>query len=113
MGGEWPWEAWVAVGGLVLTHFLRPLMSLFRESGENELKIHERGWLRASELEVEVRLLRQALQRSQGYRNAHATISEILVLAMPMGIDERLAAVKQARQIAERSLPDGGGGSEP
>ena len=106
-GSEWPWEAIVAVGTLVLTNLAtlaRGLFKIFSNAGDSSFRMHERGWARASELEEEIRLLRIALHKQQVRGSAYSTISEILVLAMPLPLDDRIRAVKQAREIAESSL---------
>jgi hypothetical protein len=67
-------------------------------------KAYERGWDRVAELEEEVRLLRIALHKATQRGNDGWTISEILSLAMPLPLDDRIRAVKQAREIAEAEL---------
>jgi hypothetical protein len=102
-----PWQAWIALGGLAVPFLiasLKFLRSTLLGSADRELKQHELGWKRAAELEEEIRLLRTALHRSQTRSAARATISEILLLAMPLPLEERIRAVKQARAIAEGTL---------
>lgn len=103
----WPWQAILAVVGLVLTNLATlgsGLFKLFTRAGDSSFRIHERGWARVSELETEVSLLRIALSRAQQRGGDYSTASEILVLAMPMPLEDRIRAVKQARIILERSL---------
>lgn len=105
--GEWPWEAVLAVAGLVLTNaatLARGLFKIYSSADASSFRMHERGWARASELEEEVRLLRIALSRQQRRGSAHSTISEILLIAMPLPLEDRIRAVKHARELAERSL---------
>lgn len=113
MGGGWPWEAIAAVAGLLLTHLVRPAWKLVRSSGEQELRIHEQGWQRARELEEEVTLLRIALHRNLRDRNAYATAIEVVIASMHLPLDERIRAIRQAREILEGTLPIGGGASSP
>lgn len=104
---KWPWQAIAsAIGGLaiIIGHLARLLYKLITSSSGNEIKIHERGWERASELEKEIILLRKALHRQSIRGNAYSTISEILLLAMPMALEDRVRAVQRARVIAEASL---------
>lgn len=106
--GEWPWEASVAIAGLAIPNLILACRWIFRSlrgSDGVSLRIHERGWERTTELETEVRLLRIALQRQSTRSSAYATVSQILLLAMPMPLEDRIRAVKQAREIAERALP--------
>jgi hypothetical protein len=113
-GGQWPWEAILAVAGLVLTNLAtvgRGLFSLFSKADDSSFRMHERGWARASELEEEIRLLRIALHKQQVRGSAYSTLSEILVLAMPLPLEDRIRAVKQAREIAEGYLPISRNGS--
>jgi hypothetical protein len=73
---------------------------------DRSFEAHERGWTRAAELEEEVRLLRIALHKATQRGNTGWTISELLSLAMPLPMEDRLRAVRQAREIAERSIED-------
>jgi hypothetical protein len=77
-------------------------------SRDRSFQAHERGWQRVAELDEEVRLLRIALHKATARGNAGWTVSEILSLAMPLPLEDRIRAVRQARQIAERSV-----GSQP
>lgn len=105
--GTWSGETWALVVGAGVPG-LAALGAGFRWiiSGRNAMA-YERGWDRVAELEEEVRLLRTALHREAQRGNDGWTISEILSLAMPLPLEDRIRAVKQARIIAERSL--GGG----
>ena len=67
-------------------------------------KAYERGWDRVTELDEEVKLLRIALHKATQRGNTGWTVSEILSLAMPLELEDRLRAVRHAREIAERSL---------
>lgn len=89
----------VAVGKLVL--------QARKDNSDGHWRLHERGWLRTSELEEEVRRLRIALHKASARSSVRLTISEILVLAMPLPLEARIEAVRQAREIAERSLERG------
>lgn len=110
MWGTWPWEAVVAVAGLAIPNLIALCRWTFRnlrDSDAQESRIHERGWERAATLEAEIIKLRVALHRAHLRSSVLLTISEMLMLAMRLSLDERIAAVKQARKIAEESLPDG------
>ena len=101
--GEWSGEAW----GAVLTGGAAVLVALgagcrYLLGRDRTFQAHERGWQRAGELEEEVRLLRIALHKATQRGNTGWTLSEILALAMPLPLEDRLRAVKQAREIAER-----------
>lgn len=80
---------------------------LFGKASDKTFREHERGWQRAAELEEEVRLLRTALHKAAQHGNDGWTISEILSLAMPLSLEDRIRAAKQGREIAERSLEEG------
>lgn len=103
--GQWT-ENWVALLGAGIPG-LAALGAGFRwiTRGRNE-KAYERGWDRVVELEEEVRLLRIALHKEAQRGNDGWTISEILSLAMPLPLEDRIRAVRQARIIAERSIGD-------
>lgn len=102
-----PWETLLALIGSVATNVAllgRGVFKWYTRTDDSSFRMHERGWARASELEEEVRLLRIALSRQQRRGSAHSTISEILLIAMPLPLDDRIRAVKHARELAERSL---------
>jgi hypothetical protein len=67
-------------------------------------KAYERGWDRVAELEEEVQLLRIALHKATQRGNDGWTALEISLLAMPLPVEDRIRAVKQARRIIERTL---------
>jgi hypothetical protein len=104
---KWSADTWAAVGTAMvvilggLGAYLRSLL------GVGEHKAYERGWDRVAELEEEVRLLRIALHKEARRGNDGWTVSEILSLAMPLGLEDRIRATRQAREIIERTL--GGG----
>lgn len=105
--GKWTaenWTALVAAGVPLLAAFGAAYRWLVQGRSE---KAYERGWDRVAELEEEVRLLRIAVHRATQRGNDGWTVSEILSLAMPLPLEDRLRAVRQARQIIEQAL--GGG----
>lgn len=106
---EWPWEAITTAAGLALTNLallFRGLYRLLADSSASQARMHELGWERVAELEQETKLLRIALHKANVRSNVRLTISEMLVLAMPLPLEARIQAVKQAREIAEQSLPE-------
>ena len=106
---EWLWQT-IAGGSLLLNLVAwgKLILQARKDSSDHNWRIHERGWQRAVELEEEAKLLRIALHRARTRSSVRLTISEILLLAMPLPLVARLQAVKQAREIAEQSLSDGG-----
>lgn len=103
---EWSADTWAAVGTAAVV-VLGALGACFRWLlSDRSRKAYERGWDRVAELDEEVRLLRIALHKATRRGNAGWLVSEILSLAMPMPLEDRLRAVRQAREIAERSLGD-------
>lgn len=67
-------------------------------------KAYERGWERVAELEEEVRLLRIALHRATQRGNDGWTVSEVLSLALPLSLEDRIRVVRQVREMVERSF---------
>lgn len=109
---EWLWQT--VTGGsllLALVAWAKLLLQARKDGSDSSWRIHERGWQRASEIEEEAKLLRIALHKARNRSSVLLTISEIFLLAMPLPLEARLQAVKQAREIAERSLSGEGGAS--
>jgi hypothetical protein len=101
-GGE-IWAAIIAAGVPALAGIAACFRWLL---SDRNATAYERGWDRVGELEEEVRLLRIALHRATHRGNTGWTVSEILSLAMPLPFADRIRAVKQAREIVERSMAD-------
>jgi hypothetical protein len=104
---EWNADTWAAVLGAAVV-VLGALGAAFRWlMQDRHEKAYERGWDRVGELEEEVKLLRIALHRATQRGNVGLVVSEILSLAMPLPLEDRIRAAKQARQIVEHSLNGG------
>lgn len=109
---EWVWQTVTGSSLLLALVAWAKLYQQARKDGsDSTYRMHESGWKRASELEEETKLLRIALHKARVRSSVRLTISEILVLAMPLPLEARLQAVKQAREIAEQSLSGEGGAS--
>lgn len=112
--GVWEWASSnVALIGVIATLLIAAggaFWKVLQGSSATHWKIHERGWGRVSELEKEISILRLALTRLDRRSHVYANLSEILILAMPLDLKSRLAAVHHARLIAELHLKNGGTG---
>jgi hypothetical protein len=104
---KWSADTWATVLGAAVV-VLGALGACFRWllSDRNQ-KAYERGWDRVAELEEEVRLLRIALHKATQRASDGWTISELLSLAMPLPLADRIRVVRQVREMIERS--SGGG----
>lgn len=110
----WPWQAVLAVASLALTTLAgwgRGFFKLFSHADDSSFRMHERGWAEAAEAREEARLLRIALSRAHRRDAAKSTALEICALAMPLPLEDRIRAMRQAREVLERSLNGSGHGS--
>jgi hypothetical protein len=106
---KWGIETWLGIGaaGSAILGALWAGLRLLINGRED--KSYEQGWQRVAALEEEVRLLRIALHKATQRGNDGWTISEVLSLALPLPLEDRIRVVRQVREMVERSLAIGGG----
>lgn len=109
--GEWPWEAIVAVAGLLLSNLAlvgRWVWKRALAADGRETEVALSGWDRVGDRDKQIELLRRLLDRSRRRENAYATALELALLAMKLPEPEQFEVMARVRVILEAALPHSG-----